>query len=241
MNGVVSFPCLVKVDMSWSGNGNHLARNKNELSAILRKIRDECGWKHPVLYQELIEGIKEVPSITFYLHKSGEIYWIGTAVTPSITSSVVDWDRQQEYHDLVYEQFTVPIKDYLHKAGFFGLFNYEVMITDHGMYLVDLNPRFSWDTTHLLSAPYMAQLGLKHSKFTIHNKTSSSAKTVVETANDINETNEGRVIITSAADLGDGNAEYESSVFAKSPEQVQALYDKLTYGISAHVVRQQMD
>jgi predicted ATP-grasp superfamily ATP-dependent carboligase len=157
----LTFPCIAKVDMSWSGRGNRLLKNKDEMSAVLKDIREECGWEKNIIFQELIEGIKEVPTFQFHLDKSGEIYWIGTGSGRfkgfKWTSGVVDWDTQEEYKNLVYDQFTIPIKNYLHKQGYFGLVTFEILITDHGLYLVDLNPRIGGDITYLLIAPYMAQ------------------------------------------------------------------------------------
>lgn len=228
----VSFPCIVKVDQSWSGRGNQLAKNKNELSGILKEIREEYGWKDTIVYQEIVEGIREVPSFQFHLHKNGEVYWIGTTCGGfkgfSWCSAVVDWDKQEYYKNLVYDQFTVPIKNYLHKQGFFGLVTFETLITDHGIYLVDVNPRVGGDTPHLLLAPYMAQLGFKHSTLNLGNTINMSAKTLVENANDINNTNEGRIIILSAADVEEGKSQFEISIFAKSPENAVMLHDKLT-------------
>lgn len=77
---VISYPCMVKVDMSAGGMGNRLVKNEGELSAILRQVRDVCGWKGKAVFQEIIPGIKEVPSCHFYLHKSGEIFWIGADI-----------------------------------------------------------------------------------------------------------------------------------------------------------------
>jgi hypothetical protein len=229
----VSFPCMMKVDMSSSGRGNRLARNKNELSANLKELKEECGWLGNIIFQEMMQGIKEVPNPLFYLHKSGEIHWIGTSIGGfdgfSFTSAAMDWDKQEEYKDLLYDEFTVPIKNYLHKQGFFGLVNYEVLRTEHGMYLVDLNPRLSAYTTHSLLAPYMAQQGFKHSCLTLKNAIHlSSAKTLIEIANDINtNSNTGRVIVLSIADVEKGSC-YELCTFAKSPEEVEALHAKLT-------------
>ena len=51
------------------------------------------------------------------------------------TGATVDWDKQDHYRDLVYEDLAVPIIDYLKKRGYFGLVTFEVLFTDHGKYL----------------------------------------------------------------------------------------------------------
>ena len=74
----ISYPCMVKVDMNSGGLGNCLVKNEDELSITLRQIRDVCHWQGEIVFQEFIPGVKEVPSFQFYLHKSGEIFWVGT-------------------------------------------------------------------------------------------------------------------------------------------------------------------
>ncbi|KAL9966845.1 hypothetical protein ACROYT_G024975 [Oculina patagonica] len=152
-NTPISYPCMVKVDMSAGGLGNSLVKSEDELSATLREIREVCGWKEGIVIQEFIPGVKEVPSCHFYLNKSGEIFWIGTAIAGfdgySYISGTVDWEKHEEYEHLLYEEFTVPIKNYLQERGYFGLVNFEVLITDHGNYLVDVNPRIGGDTTRV--------------------------------------------------------------------------------------------
>lgn len=228
---VISYPCMVKVDMSAGGMGNRLVKNEGELSAILRQVRDVCGWKGKAVFQEIIPGIKEVPSCHFHLHKSGEIFWIGTDIAGfngySFTSGTVDWDKQEEYEHLLYEEFTIPIKEYLQERGYFGLVNFEVLITDHGNYLVDVNPRIGGDTTHVLLARYLAlDFGLKHSKIFFFNKHCTTAKKLVEKANGINQNGNGIVIVLSAADVDKG-CESFLSVFAKTPEMVQSLFHRV--------------
>ena len=227
----ISFPCMVKVDLSSGGLGNSLVKNKAELSDTLRQIREVCGWKGGIVFQELIAGVREVPSFQFYLHKSGEIFWIGTTSGGfngySWTSGAVNWDRQEGYEQLAYEDFTLPIKRYLQERGYFGLVTFEVLITDHGKYLVDVNPRIGGDTTHLLLARHMAlEFGLKHSAIFCYNKHQTTAKKLVEKANGINKNGEEIVIVLSAADEDEG-CESFLSIFAKTSEIVQTLFQRM--------------
>ncbi|XP_078344685.1 uncharacterized protein LOC144630230 [Oculina patagonica] len=223
----ISYPCMVKVDMSFGGHGNSLAKNEGELFATLRQIRDVRGWKEGIVIQEFIPGVKEVPSCHFYLHNSGEIFWIGTGINRfnlyRVSAVDVDWDKHGEYESLLYEQFTVPIKNYLQERGYFGLVNFEVLITDHGNYLVDVNPRLAGETTHMFLVRYMAlDFGLKHSTFFCSNKHKITAKMLVEKANSINNNGEGKVIVLSATDEDEG-CESFLSIFAKTLEMVQTL------------------
>ncbi|KAK3737790.1 hypothetical protein QZH41_004841 [Actinostola sp. cb2023] len=229
----VEFPCLVKVDQSWSGQGILLANDKNELSAIVKEIREDYGWKEPILYQEMIQGIEEVPAFQFYLHKSGEIYWIGSSSGEfagySWTSGMIDWDRQDEYKNLTWDTFTIPIATYLHKQGYYGIVMYELLRTNHGMYLCDLNPRVSGDTAHLFLAPFMAQLGYKQSWVIVHKKLNAPPNIIVENADEINEAAyNGRVIVLSAAGDGNHGCFCDLSIYAKTSEDLKVLYDKVT-------------
>ena len=229
----ISFPCAIKADMSTGGRGSWLVRNESDLSATLRQIKEVCNWKGGIVFQEYIPGVKEVPSFQFYLHKSGELFWVGTTTGGfdgifAWTVGAVDWDKQEEYEHLVYEEFTVPIKNYLQERGYFGLVTFEVLITDHGKYLVDVNPRIGGDTTHLLLARHMAlDIGLKHSAIFCKNKHGNmTARELVDKANDNNITGGGTIIVLSAADADKGCESY-LSIFAKTSEEVKALFHKI--------------
>lgn len=226
------YPCVVKVDISWCGQGGLIVHNARDLNDFVKKIREDNGWKDTIIFQEMIQGIKEVPSFQFYLQKSGDVHWVGTSFGGFDglvwTGSIIDWDKQDDYKSLVYDQFTVPVAKYLHKQGYFGLVTFETLITDHGMYLVDVNPRVGGDTTHLLLAPYMAQFDLIKSSLRVKNIASkTSASEVIEKSNDINNTHEGKVIVISAADMDEGDCIFDVCVFAKTLDDVDILYHKL--------------
>lgn len=229
----LTYPCAVKADMSTGGRGSWLVKNERELSETLQQMKDVCNWKGGTVFQEYIPGVKEVPSFQFYLHKSGELFWVGTTTGGftgcfSWTTGSVDWDKQEEYEKLVYKEFTLPIKDYLQRRGYFGLVTFEVLITDHAKYLVDINPRIGGDTTHLLLARHMAlDIGFKHSAIFCKNKHSNlTSKELVKRANDSNEQGEGLTVVLSAADADVGCESYVS-VFAKTPDAVQTLFHNL--------------
>ncbi|KAL9986731.1 hypothetical protein ACROYT_G000918 [Oculina patagonica] len=229
--GSISYPCMVKIDMSSGGRGNRLIKNEIEMSATLRHIREACGWNGNIVFQEFLPHVKEVPSFQFYLHKSGELFWVGTTCGGfsgfSWTDGLVDWDKQDYYEQLVHEEFTIPIKNYLQERGYFGLVTFEVVITDHAKYLVDLNPRIGDDTTHLLLARYMAlDYGLKHSAIFCYNKHNFSARRLVAKANAINKRGLGTIIVLSAVDADKG-CQSDLSIFAKTPDEIQTLFQHL--------------
>jgi hypothetical protein len=75
----------------------------------------------------------------------------------------------------------------------------------------------------------MAQFGFKHSILKQGTTINKSAKTLVELANNINtNTNVGKIIIISAADVDDGQSQCEVSVYAQSPREVAELYNMIS-------------
>ncbi|KAK3709414.1 hypothetical protein QZH41_007132 [Actinostola sp. cb2023] len=204
----VEFPCVVKVDLSYSGFGTLSAKSEKELSALVKQVREEHGWRGKIVYQEFIRGVKQVPSYHFYLKKSGEVVWMGTNMAIfhgfQWKSLTCDWNKQDEERNLVYDEFVIPIKDYLHKHGYFGFVDFELVVNDHGRYLVDLNTRLPGDTMHQLMAPYMAGMGFAHSILeSISPTRKTSAQKLVEDANQLNQTDNGRIVVVSVADVGD--------------------------------------
>ena len=144
--------------------------------------------------------------------------------------ATVDWDKQEYYKDLVFQDFTLPITDYVRKRGYFGLVTFELLITDQGKYLVDLNPRVGGDTTHLLLARHMAtEFDLKRSAMFTENKHKFTAQELVSKVNDFNHSNknQGMAVILSAVNGNNNSSESEISVFAKTSQEVQALFQKL--------------
>lgn len=228
----ISFPCVVKADMGWCGRGSQIVRGEEELTSTTTHIRDLCGWDGRIVFQEFIPGVKEVPSFQFHLSKSGEMFWVGTTHGKfdglKWIAATVDWRKQEEYRDLVHEEFTIPIKNYLLKNGYFGLVTFEVLFTDHGKFMVDLNPRVGGETSHLLLARYMASVfGLKHSAMFSENTHNVSGKWLVQKANGLNEKIEGRIVILAVADEPHG-CNSDVSVFAQSAEEVQDIFGTLT-------------
>lgn len=226
------YPCAVKADLSTGGRGSWLFNNASEMSALLHHVRDVCHWTDGIVCQEYISGVNEVPSFQFYLHKSGEMFWLGTTTGGfngfSWTSGVVDWNRQEEYEHLVYEEFTLPLKKYLQSRGYFGLVTFEVLITDNGKYLVDVNPRIGGDTTHLLLARHMAlDNNLNQSAIFCKNKHENmTAKSLVDLANSRNDKDKGIVVVLSVIDAINGCESYVS-IFGKTTEEVKHLFHQL--------------
>ena len=64
----------------------------------------------------------------FYVFKSGDIHWLGSLTGADSNyfnwaAGVGDWTRQEELKKAVYEEFILPVKNFLHSSGYFGIVN----------------------------------------------------------------------------------------------------------------------
>ena len=229
--GEIEFPCFVKVDQSNGGLGVTQVNNQEELAAKLKSIREDSGWKKGIVLQESVDDVLEVPTFNFYLKKSGEIVWVGTAVSGftgfSWNAANINWKDQDHYYNLVYEEFTKPIAKFLHEKGYFGFVNFECLITKDGKYLNDLNPRIATSTVHITAARYMASLGFDYSCFDSSKVVKLTGKEVVELADTINVKGDARVTILAYEDLEKGGSMISFAVFSKSMEIARDLREKI--------------
>lgn len=134
--GSISFPCTIKAEMGWCGCGSQIVQDDRELATTITHMRDVCGWDGGIVFKEFIPGVKEVPSFQLHLSRSGEMFWVGTThgKFDGLTwiAATVDWNKQEEFRDIVHEEFTIPIKNYLVKNGYYGLvtFRFYSQITE---------------------------------------------------------------------------------------------------------------
>jgi len=183
----LQYPCVIKPDLGLSGNGIFKANNEDEMLSITNKH----DWKSKIIYQEYIPDIKEVRSHLFYLTKSCEIIWLGTN-NPVFENQFdwrsmrYDWNLQGEQRNIDYEEFVIPTANYLHQNGYFGVVNIEIIVSEVGRYLVDLNVRLGGETAHHLVAPHMASKGLTFSCLIETIENNKSPKEFVETVNRLN-------------------------------------------------------
>ena len=89
----ISYPCIVKVDMSSDGIGNRLAKNEGELTATLRQIRDVCHWKGEIVFQEFIPGVKEVLASNFICTNRGNYFGSAQLREHSMEFWIGPWER----------------------------------------------------------------------------------------------------------------------------------------------------
>jgi len=228
----VEFPCVVKVDWSYGGIGNSLVKNDGELNALIQKIR-ESGWKGNIIYQEFIKNIEEFMNVTFYVNRRGEVHWIWgdiqNVIGFKLISMTSSWNEQEKLKQRVYDDFVIPIALYLHKKGYFGVVNFELVITAHEKKLVDINPRFPGRFPAALIAPYMADLGFPSCFYCKEFLESTiQPENLVAKANQINESqNVGRVLIIAAGNGKSGGALRSIAVFAKTSKDCKVLYEQI--------------
>ena len=166
----VTFPCMLKVDQSGGGCGNWLVRNSHQLKEVVAEIRNKCNWKGKYILQEYIPDAVTM-GYYFYVFKSGDIHWLGSLTGADSnyfkwTAGVGDWTRQEELKKAVYEEFILPVKNFLHSSGYFGIVNIEILEKNGERYLVDLNCRLPGALAQLLISPYVAKLGYPMSLMT---------------------------------------------------------------------------
>lgn len=239
--GYIEFPCVIKINQSSGGQGVFLVKNQNELTAKLETIRNAHCWTGGIVLQEFVDDVLEVPAFNYYLKKSGEIVWIGTAVSSFKTfawiSSQVNWKDQDHYGNLVYEEFTKPISEFLTEKGYFGLVNFEILVTKDGMYLTDLNPRVNASTSQIIQARYMASLDFNYSCSELYAVIKLTGEEVVMLADKINDVGDVRVIIQSYRYLETGSM-ISYSIFAISAWKPVEILEKRSLGVTEVTNRQ---
>ena len=225
-----SFPCMLKVDQSSGGCGNWLVHDSQQLKEVVAEIRDTCNWKGKYILQEYIPDAVTM-GYYFYVFKSGDIHWLGSLTGADSNhfnwkAGVGDWNKQEELKKQVYDEFILPIKNFLHSSGYFGVVNIEILEKEGKRYLVDLNCRLPGALAQMLISPFMAKLGFPRSLMTTSKKLKCSRNQLFEVAEEINENGAGRVIVLAAADV-DGAFKADVAVFAETMADIKSLMSTL--------------
>ena len=226
----VSFPCMLKVDQSGGGCGNWLVRDSQQLKEVVAEVRNKCNWKGKYVLQEYIPDAVTM-GYYFYVFKSGDIHWLGSLTGADSNyfnwaAGVGDWTRQEELKKAVYEEFIVPIKNFLHSSGYFGIVNIEILEKNGKRYLVDLNCRLPGALAQLMISPYMAKLGYPMSLMTTSKILRCTRKELFSMAEKINESGSGKVIVLAAAFV-DGAFRADLALFAETMAGIDLLMGTL--------------
>ncbi|XP_031568353.1 uncharacterized protein LOC116303048 [Actinia tenebrosa] len=224
------FPCMVKVDQSLSGYGNYVCYNQEELAAALETINEAFGKAAPYVITAFVENVEETLGCQFYLNKKGEVHWLGTNINVlkdyDWVGSVVDWDLREVHRLRVYDSFIVPVAEYLHKKGYFGIAGIDIICSQSGDYLVDMNARLTGFTPHALIAPIMARDGLTKSLFKSADNQDCSTEELIKKVNFVNQTKEGKILILNSMDVDEGCIA-AIVAFAETMSDAEELFDCL--------------
>ncbi|XP_031567955.1 uncharacterized protein LOC116302732 [Actinia tenebrosa] len=203
-----TLPCMVKAAHGTGTKGTFKVETKQEMERVLEKMDNNLKNCQAPVITEVIEGITGNNCLQFYLYKSGEIHWLG--VTNQIIGDnfiwgggVVNWGDQTRLKSLLYDK-VVPVKEYLHKQGYFGIVGIDILTTEDNSYIIDVNPRINGSTPQLLLAPVMATLGYDTSVYLAGGRFNCKADTLLQTANLINSQHSAMVIVLSLADVEKG-------------------------------------
>ena len=167
----------------------------------------------------------------FYVFKSGDIHWLGSLTGADSNyfnwnAGVGDWTRQEELKEAVYEEFILPVKNFLHSSGYFGIVNIEILEKNGERYLVDLNCRLPGALAQLLISPYMAKLGYPVSLMTTSKILRCTRQELFAMAEKINESSTGKVIVLAAAHV-DGAFRADLALFAETMAGIELLMGTL--------------
>ncbi|EDO29663.1 predicted protein [Nematostella vectensis] len=225
-----ALPCMVKAAHGKGTKGTFKADTEQELEQILVELRNNLQRCEPPILTEVIEDIDGNYCLQFYLHKSGEIYWLG--VTTQIMGDkfvwgggVVDWTKQLYLRGLLWGTIC-PVKEYLHKQGYFGIVGIDVLTSKRGKFVIDVNPRINGTTPQLFLAPRMADLGYGLSVYIADGRFLCTSESLVQRADVLNSTGEVRVVVLSSADIRDG-CEAHVVVFGESEEKASEGFKRL--------------
>jgi hypothetical protein len=211
--------------------GNYVTRNREEFEKTSKMVKDRFGSDSDYVISEYIQDVQSTLDCGFYVTKSGRIINMGVqeCILENFSSDggTIDWDKQEQYKERLYDKFVVPVAAYLHKKGFFGVVGIDIVTSPGGDYMVDLNPRINGNSAYLMLAGSMAKFGHSKSFFTICSSFDGTSEQLVKKANSINERKDGgRVIIMAATDDGD-KCHASASVFGDTMELVRSLYSQL--------------
>ena len=205
-----------------------MTRNREEFEKVLQIVKGAFGADVSYIISEFIQDVHTTLDCSFYVTKSGRIIWIGVQECViedyGYVAGRADWDLQKQYKQRIYDKFVVPVAEYLHKKGYFGIVGIDIITSPSGDYLIDLNPRLNGNTQFIMLAPGMANLGLSKSLFRICESFDCTEDQLIKKANSINATTStGRVVIIASADE-DGKCYAAVSVFANEMALAESLY-----------------
>jgi len=225
-----TLPCMLKAAHGKGTKGTYRVDTQEEMNTLLKDMDANLKSAKTPVITEVIENITGNYCLQFYLFKSGEIHWLG--VTTQIIGKdliwgggVVDWNEQVRLKKLLYKTI-VPVKEYLHKQGYFGVVGIDILSSKDDQYVIDVNPRINGSTPQLLLAPTMAELGYNVSIYLTDGEFQITTANLLKRINNINNDGESRVIALSMADVDD-HCLANLVVFGESEEATRKIHEFL--------------
>lgn len=225
-----TLPCMVKAAHGKGTKGTYKVDTQTEMDNVLKDMDDNLKSAKAPVITEIIENITGNYCLQFYLFRTGDIHWLG--VTTQIIGEgliwgggIVDWDEQARLKDLLYKTI-IPVKEYLHKHGYFGIVGIDILTSKNEQFVIDVNPRINGTTPQLLLAPTMARLGYHVSIYLADGQFKTSSEALLKRINSINSEGEVRVVALSIADVNNLSIAH-LAVFGKSEKATRKVYENL--------------
>jgi len=220
-------PCFIKVSHSHSGNGTYKAKTREQAQKIIKYIRDEVHCTEPSI-SEVVDDITGNYCAQFYLRKNGTIRWLGVTIQ-NITEdfdyngNYCNWNEQMALKKKLYSS-VMPVKEYLHKKGYFGIIGVDVLTSKSGNYVIDVNPRINGSTKLVIMAPHLAARGFPTSTMVPIPNIRGNEIEMMRMFDKINRLGEGLVInLTSFESPGGKTCDGHVVMFAKDEDGIKNL------------------
>lgn len=200
-------PCFIKVSHCHSGNGTFKANTREKAEKLIKYIRDEVRCPDPSI-SEVVDDVTGNYCVQFYLHKNGTIRWLGVTIQ-NITENFdyngnyCNWNEQMALKKKLYSS-VMPVKEYLHKKGYFGIVGIDVLTSKSGKYVIDVNPRINGSTKLVLMAPHLAARGFPTSTMVPIPNIRGNEIEMMRMFDKINSLGEGLVINLTSSEAPDG-------------------------------------
>ncbi|KXJ16739.1 uncharacterized protein LOC110235109 [Exaiptasia diaphana] len=222
-------PCMIKASWGTGGKATYLAKTKPDAENFIYKLQNEFRCPEPVI-SEFITGVTGNYCVNFYLYKSGDVEWLGCPIQDidedfGWIGVHMDWNEQDELKDKLYDT-VMPVKEYLHQNGYFGVVGIDVLSNKDGNFVIDVNARINGSTTLVMIGPHMAELGYPMSAKLMIEDVKCTESELIDEFNKINS--EGKEMVINLASV-----ETEKSctavicLFAKTEENLKTLYKKM--------------
>lgn len=200
----IQLPCIAKLTHGYAGLGNYLLRSEADVNAMEAELAQH--WPNAeMVYNSVIEEIVGDFGVQFYVHRNGEVIWLGLTEQKFNENNrwcggVFDASIQDRLADEFYPFVEVTAK-LLHSRGYFGVCGIDILVDANGRkFLVDVNPRLTGITPFLIASRHFLADGLQHGIYSASCKFKGTLESLVKSVEQVTEC---RVLILSAFEEAD--------------------------------------